>query len=161
MLAFWLRASIGLVATMSLAHAATELPRGCEKINFQFSAQQLILNEKGGQSLFLFHNRGVDAIELRRYPISSSFMGPSLSATLAPDNWGAFASDLPASSFSCRMVKEGKAQGKVNCAEVISVCEYPRAKFALSNMGNYWVSANKTQQAIVTDVANKGIYLRW
>lgn len=151
----------GWIALSGLVMADTLFPRGCQPIDFKFSAQEVVLNETGEQRIFLLYNHSPVSVELRRYPESSSFMSPSLSATLAPGMWGAFASDIAGLSFSCHVVQEGKAGEIVSCASALDICEYPRAKFALSNMGNYWVSANKSQHDIITDVANKGIYLRW
>ncbi len=87
-------------------------------------------------------------------------MSPSLFVKLEPGSWAAFASDMPYLTFECRTT-ENEQTKLINCAEALEICEYPRAKFALSNMGNYWVSANKPQRDIVNDAASKGIYLHW
>ena len=87
-------------------------------------------------------------------------MNPPLAAKLDGANWGAFASDIENMYFQC-FVKQNDEPVRVNCEEVIDICQYPRVKFALSNMGNYWVSTNKSLMQVINETSSKGIYLRW
>ncbi|MDP1614856.1 MAG: hypothetical protein Q8L68_03585, partial [Methylococcales bacterium] len=152
---------VGLGALLlSGAAIAHDFPKGCEPRDFQFSNYNLVLNEQGDQRLFLIQNRSTEAVDLSRLQGRNDFMNPSLSAKLAPGTWAAFASDIANLNFECH-ITEGENTRKIDCAQALDVCEYPRAKFALSNMGNYWISANKPRQNIVQDAATKGIYLHW
>lgn len=135
-------------------------PRGCEVTGFGYNGTNLVLNENGNQAYYLIQNRGVRTIELQKVENPNEFMSPQLTARLQPENWAAFASDVEHSSFQCFNIEETN-RVKVDCREILDVCQYPRAKFALSNMGNYWVSVNKDQRQIITDSTAKGIYLRW
>lgn len=140
--------------------AANTFPHGCEVTGFGYNENYLVVNESGEQSFYLIQNRSSVPIELQRYETREVFMSPPLTAKLDPANWGAFASDVDHLHFQC-FVKENENNVPVNCREVLEVCQYPRVKFALSNMGNYWVSTNKTQSQVINEAASKGIYLRW
>jgi hypothetical protein len=139
---------------------AEKLPHGCEVIGFGFNGTNLVINERGIQAFYLMQNRSLQSIELQRVENSDVFMSPPLIAKIAPAKWGAFASDITNLHFQCFSIEKGNHQ-KIDCRDVLEVCQYPRAKFALSNMGNYWVSSNKSQQDIINDATSKGIYLRW
>jgi hypothetical protein len=155
--------------------AAGTFPRGCEVTGFGFSQDQLIVNDNGQQAFYLIQNRSNMQIELQRFETREVFMSPSLTAKLAPSNWAAFASDIENLNFQCfSHKKDSSIKGEnnnqstnaanlvqVDCRTVLDVCQYPRVKFALSNMGNYWVSTNKSQQDVINEATRKGIYLRW
>lgn len=148
---------IGLIMITSVAYS---FPRGCEVTGFGYNGPNLVVNEHGNQSFYLIQNRSKRTIELQRYETRDVFMSPPLTAKITANNWAAFASDLENMHFQCFYLDPDHSQ-KVDCREVLDVCQYPRAKFALSNMGNYWVSTNKDQRQIINDSAAKGIYLRW
>lgn len=144
---------------ISSAQAAT-FPRGCEVTGFGYSQNNLILNEKGDQSFYLIQNRSDAKIELERHETGDAFMSPPLQASLDPANWAAFASDVKNLNFKCYKHQDENT-AIIDCRDVLDVCQYPRVKFALSNMGNYWISANKAQNAVIQDAVTKGIYLKW
>lgn len=139
---------------------AGTFPRGCEVTGFGYGANNLILNELGEQSYYLIQNRSDTTIELERQATDNSFMTPPLQATIEPSNWGAFASDVKNLNFRCYKHQDENT-AVIDCREVLDVCQYPRVRFALSNMGNYWISSNKTQNAVIQDSVDKGIYLKW
>jgi hypothetical protein len=141
-------------------NAASTFPKGCEVSGFGYTQNNLVLNESGEQSYYLIQNRSDSKIELERHNSADEFMSPPLQATLDPMNWAAFASDVKNVNFKCyKHVDENTAL--INCQEVLEVCQYPRVRFALSNMGNYWISINKTQQNVIQESVDKGIYLKW
>ncbi|MGQ3887802.1 enhanced entry protein EnhB [Legionella sp. CNM-1927-20] len=142
----------------TIAHA--RFPRGCEVTGFGYNGPNLVINDKGGQTFYLMQNRSDYLIELRRVETEDAFMSPSLTAKINPKNWAAFASDVDNLHFQCFHIEDNNTK-QVDCREVLDVCQYPRVKFALSNMGNYWVSVNKTQRSVINDSTAKGIYLRW
>ncbi|KTD17146.1 hypothetical protein [Legionella jordanis] len=154
----------GLMITTVLhaAHSATPspFPHGCEVSGFGFNNNHLIVNDSGRQAFYLIQNRSNQTVELQRVEVQDEFMSPSLTAKLDPLNWGAFASDVQNFHFQC-FVKEAEAVKGIDCRDVLEICQYPRVKFALSNMGNYWVATNKPQGDVITDATKKGIYLRW
>lgn len=143
-----------------VAAVSNNFPHGCEVTGFGFDGSYLIVNPSGNQSFYLIQNRINTSIELQRYETEEVFMSPSLSAKLEPSNWAAFASDVAALHFQC-FINENDTNKQVDCRDVLEICQYPRVKFALSNMGNYWVSTNKTQSEVINESANKGILLRW
>jgi hypothetical protein len=142
------------------AQAAGSFPRGCEVTGFGYNQNYLILNDTGNQSYYLIQNHSNSKIELERINTEEAFMSPPLHATLDPMNWGAFASDVKDLNFKCYQ-RFDENVSSVDCREVLEVCQYPRVRFALSNMGNYWVSINKSQGEIIQDSVTKGIYLKW
>ena len=142
------------------AEAKVNYPRGCEVIGYGYSQNFLILNETGDQTFYLIQNRSSKQIELQRHETQDVFMSPPLQTKLAPSRWAAFASDVENFHFNC-FTQENNSTAMVNCQDVLDVCQYPRVKFALSNMGNYWVSTNKSQGQVIKDAIAKGILLRW
>lgn len=141
-------------------NAASAFPRGCEVSGFGYNQNHLILNEHGEQSYYLIQNRSDTKIELERHDTADAFMSPPLQASLAPMNWAAFASDVKNVNFKCYKHMDENTS-LVDCRDVLEVCQYPRVRFALSNMGNYWISVNKSQQDVIQESVNKGIYLKW
>ena len=145
---------------INTAQAASSFPRGCDVTGFGYSQNFLILNDSGKQSYYLVQNRSEAKIELERHESGDAFMSPPLQATIDPSNWAAFASDVKNLNFKCyKHIEENTSI--VNCRDVLEVCQYPRVRFALSNMGNYWISSNKPQNQIIQDSVAKGIYLKW
>ncbi len=144
----------------SMAAKPNMLPHGCEIRGFGYEQNYLIVNQTGEQSFYLIQNRSNAPIELQRYETKEVFMSPSLTAKLDPSNWAAFSSDVANLHFQC-FTNENETYKKVDCRDVLEVCQYPRVKFALSNMGNYWVSSNKSQSQVINESAAKGILLRW
>ena len=140
--------------------SASTFPRGCEVRGFGFQQNFLILNDKGQQAFYMVQNRSNKAIELEHVETKDVFMSPKLHSKLDAGQWAAFASDIQDLYFKC-YIQNGEDTMTLNCNEVLDICQYPRAKFALSNMGNYWVSTNKSQLQVIKDAAAKGIYLRW
>jgi hypothetical protein len=87
-------------------------------------------------------------------------MSPPLLANLAPDNAATFASDVANLQFRCYKQEEGNT-ALLKCQDVLDVCQYSRVKFAVSNMGNYWISVNKPLKEVITATAKSGIWLYW
>lgn len=155
---------LGLLTTVyTVSSQAEGFPRGCEVTGFNYNGQHLVLNEQGEQAFYMVANHSDKKIELQRIETRDVFMSPSLTTQIEAGNWAAFASDIPQQQFQCFALpsEESANVEKVDCREVLEVCQYPRAKFALSNMGNYWVSTNKPQRQVINDAAAKGIYLKW
>lgn len=142
------------------AQATSSFPRGCEVTGFGYNQKNLIVNETGNQSYYLVQNRSNSRVELERINTEEAFMSPPLHASLDPMNWGAFASDIKNLNFKCFKNTEENIT-LIDCRDVLEVCQYPRVKFALSNMGNYWISFNKPLGTIIQESVAKGIYLKW
>ena len=139
---------------------AAAFPQGCELTGFGFHDPYVIFNDAGNQTYFLIQNNTDETIQLQRVETEDKFMSPKLEAELNPTKWAAFASDTPEIHFQCLSHKE-RHTTRVNCRDVLTICQYPRVKFALSNMGSYWVSTNKSQNQVIRDSVKKGILLRW
>lgn len=149
--------SILFVSKLSLA---ASFPHGCEIRGFGYNNNFLVLNEHGGQTFYLIQNHSNQTIELEHVELKEFFMSPKLRSTIAPANWSAFASDIENTYFKCSVKHEERIE-TINCESVLEICQYPRVKFALSNMGSYWVSTNKDQPQVIREAVAKGILLRW
>lgn len=137
-------------------------PQGCEVKGFGFSDNYLIFNDDGRQTLYLIQNRHSQPIELKRLETRNVLMNPPLNAKLHPLQWAAFASDIENLYFQCLVKDTDNTFNKtIECRKVLDVCKYPRVKFALSNMGNYWVVVDKNKAEVIAEAARKGIYLHW
>lgn len=158
-LRFFSTALISSTFLLSPARASS-FPRGCEAAGFGYNKHYLVLNDTGNQSFYLIQNRTNKKIELQRIETRDIFMSPPLLAKLDPQQWSAFASDVKYFYFQC-LVRQADDVLPIPCEEALDVCQYPRVKFALSNMGNYWVSVNKPQTRVITDATSRGIYLKW
>ncbi|MCH9689136.1 MAG: enhanced entry protein EnhB [Gammaproteobacteria bacterium] len=146
-----------LLFTPSLLFA---FPKGCESSGFGFDDPYVIFNDTGNQTFYLIQNHSDLKIELQRVETEDTFMSPKLQSKLNPDRWSAFASDTSNVHFQC-LSHANKTPTRISCHEVLTICQYPRVKFALSNMGSYWVSTNKPQGKVIRDSIKKGILLRW
>lgn len=156
-----LTACLALSMAFSTASTATPFPRGCQVTGFGFSENDLVLNEQGAQTYFLIQNRSEKRIELEHYETDPNvFMSPKLETKFDPSHWSAFASDTKNIHFRC-YVQENNERVSASCRDALDVCQYPRVKFALSNMGSYWISTNKPIEQVIKDTVAKGIYLRW
>ncbi len=143
------------------ANAESTFPRGCEVTGYGFADNDLVLNEKGTQAYYLIQNRSENKIELEHFETNPDvFMSPKLETKLDTSKWAAFASDVENMHFRC-YTQQGSERITVNCRDALDVCQYPRVKFALSNMGNYWVSTNKPRDQVIHESVAKGILLRW
>lgn len=159
-IAYILNAFALLISFYTTTVHAEPFPRGCEVKGFAFSNGHLIINDSGKQSFYIIRNRSTVPIQMQRVETHNMFMSPPLTAKFNALASSAFASDIMNFHFECLTTDQENIQ-LLNCADVLDICEYPRVRFALSNMGNYWVSVNKTQQEVVNDAVAKGIYLKW
>ena len=149
-----------LTICTTLAFGA-KYPRGCEVKGFGYNENYLILNDLGKQTFYLLKNETDQTIKLKRHETRDVFMSPSLEAKINPGKWAAFAADIENLHFNCYFINDNEEETEVACQKVLDICQYPRVKFALSNMGNYWVSTNKPQKRVIKDAIAKGILLRW
>lgn len=145
---------------LALAANAHDYPGGCISGGYQFNNNYLFVNDSGQQTFFMIQNTSPYPLQLERVQTKEAFMAPKLSIIIDPNQWAAFASDSKQLPFECRVV-EGTNASRVDCASHVDLCQYPHVKFALSNMGTYWVSFNKPKADIIKDSVKTGIYLKW
>lgn len=150
-----------LCGVFTTSYAENPFPRGCEASGFGFQQQFITFNDTGNQMYFLVENRSSYNIELERISTTPVFMTPKLQTKIAAGEWAALASDTDNTHFRCGIRNEENNLEEINCSAVLAICQYPRVRFALSNMGTYWVSTNKPQAQVIKDSTNKGIYLKW
>jgi hypothetical protein len=162
MLLFKKSSSVSLFfsALFFLPATALAFPQGCEASGFGFDDPYVIFNDTGNQTYYLIQNHATTPIELQRVETEDTFMSPKLKGKLNTKKWAAFASDTSDVHFQC-FSGSGENKALINCREILTICQYPRVKFALSNMGSYWVSVNKSQKQVIRESIKKGILLRW
>lgn len=149
-----------ILAFISMNLFAEKLPNGCERVGYEFDGPFLILNQHGDQTFYLIKNMSHEKIELQKHETDDVFMSPPLIAIIEKGKWAAFASDVRNTHFQC-FTHEKFDIIRTDCRDLIQICQYPRVKFALSNMGNYWVSVNKRKNYVIKEAIKKGILLRW
>jgi hypothetical protein len=154
-----IKTAIALLLLSPSVFSAT-FPRGCDVVGYGFQGTELILNERGGQAFYMILNRSDSNIDLEHVGPKEAFMSPKLHTKLEPHHWAAFAADVENMHFKC-FQPGTETELTINCGDVIDVCQYAHAKFALSNMGSYWVSTNKDLRQVIKETAAKGIYLKW
>jgi hypothetical protein len=165
-MALYKKLATAIICSMLISNSYAEysnafFPRGCEVRGFGYSTDYLIINENGFQTFYLIQNKSNKTIELENYETNPDvFMSPKLECKISPNRWSAFASDVKNTHFNCFINENGKRLA-TKCSNVLEVCQYPRVRFAVSNMGSYWVSTNKPQSQVVQESINKGIFLRW
>ncbi len=149
-----------LLASASIA--AMAFPKGCEVSGFAFQDNYLVLNDNGNQTLFMIQNTGTGNLSLEHIETRADvFMSPKLESKLNTHQYSTFSSDISNFHVKCSIVDETGTATPVNCASYLSVCQYPRAQFPLSNKGNYWISTNKELTQVIQETVKKGIYLKW
>jgi len=139
---------------------AADLPHGCERVGFLHHGRDLVLNANGKQTFYLLKNNAREPITIERHTPEDAFMAPSMKIVLTPNQWAAFASDTTNLRFQCS-AQNTEEVTPISCEAALDICQYPRAKFALSNMGTYWVSKNHPLPAVIREAVKKGILLRW
>lgn len=145
-----------IILSFCLNAHALSYPRGCEVRGFNYINSYLVLNEDGKQRLYFLKNTSATPLKLRRYETRDVFLSPDLEVIINPGNWAAFASDIQNVHFQC-----SQDLLQIQCRDVLDICQYSRVKFALSNMGNYWVASDKSLKDTIETSASKGILLRW
>lgn len=150
-----------------IACSARDFPRGCESVGHQFSQQDLILkpkvadDAKSPQTLYMLKNTSRQTIIVRNHVNKEMIVAPVWEATIYRNRWAAFATNKAITKFQCQSQSRTKKKIAVNCEEVLDVCQYPRAKFSISNFGTYWVTSNQSLSGAIRQASRKGILLRW
>lgn len=146
--------SLDAAASDNMTHS---LPRGCESTGYVFNNNLLVLNQAGKQRLFLIQNSGDRTITIKHKTLKPVFMGVGYNSSINIKKWSALATDEKDMHFICI---DKVSNHNIPCETILSVCQYPHVKFALSNRGIYWVSKNKTLYQSKRLARTKGIYLR-
>ena len=81
-------------------------------------------------------------------------------ARLNKNMWATIAISEENMNFNCNHISKGQIK-LINCANAIRICQYPRVKFTLSNLGTYWIAKNKTLRNSMSKAIKKGILLSW
>ena len=160
MRSFFIASCLLLLSAFTLnSHAARLLPPGCHAGNFSFEKGSLLLNTKDNkQRLFFIYNTTKGNVELAHYG-KQTFFNNTWQTYLGKGLVSAFAVDERNYEIACG-INKGREIDQVPCENVISVCDFTRARFELSNNGSYWVTENKYSKHLIYELRRKGIRLR-
>lgn len=150
-----------LSATCWSAAEPKAFPRGCKPVGFSYADGKLILTPVSEssrvQTIFLLHNHGAQSLQFRSEKLPDQDFAPQYIHTMEADQWSAFSM----SSHRLQFVCSSHESSPINCAESLSICQYPRAKFADHNSGTYWLKSASTLQEMIQIIVDDGILLRW
>jgi len=143
---------------------ARKWPRGCKTVGYQFQAGQLILDpqvEDSDQTVYLIGNRSRGRLLVKFKEQEYALIHPNWQTEINYNRFSAFATDEKNIHFTCQKIHRGKVGDKVDCGETLKICQYPRAKFAEHNLGNYWITHNQSLNQAVRAIIRRGVLLRW
>lgn len=139
-------------------------PSGCYPVGHTFIDGRLVLTplkvEDYDQTVFFMHNVSNDNLKIKFHHTKGTELYPKWETKVSYNQWAAFATDKHGLQFSCSGENYSDYSDSVNCQTALKVCQYPRAKFAEHNNGNYWVTSNKAKYTARNDAIRKGILLR-
>ena len=162
-----LMASQDALAAKKKESKPRRFPNGCRELGAQIHAGQLTLTpthkEDIPQSLFFVHNLSSESILLKvNADRKASRYSPSYENIIRPNQWGAFAVDLPSIAFACYTTSRGIPDEQIDCAHRFDICQYNNVKFSDANGGNYWVVKSDDVRGAIRIVSREvGILLRW
>ena len=132
-------------------------PEKCAGTGFEYRGGGIVLNSdsQNSQSLYLLNN-----ISENEYWITHQVKNPGASAgwtsDISPGSWSAFAVNTPGFDLTC--VKEGQGRMEtLSCEKVLRVCRISNPVFKPDTGGSYWVSEDKTLEAVLAEIKSRGI----
>ena len=156
--------SAALFVSESSAKPTAKFPHGCKEVGYVFENSRVILRPMvidSKQTLYFFYNKSYYEIYLKYQKPSHLTFSADHKTYIDGDRWTALAMDESEMQFTCSLVNGTRPMGQIDCARVLEVCQYPRAKFADSNMGIYWVIENSGLWRTIRKAIEVGILLRW
>jgi len=145
---------------------SNDFPRGCEPKGFEFIGENVKLHHTAQedapqQTLYLLHNTSSKRLKIQNKVDKQAIVAPVWNVELNRYRWAAFATNKKEVIFRCKNLYRRANESSTSCQEVIEICQYPRAKFSISNYGTYWVTSNKSLNQTIRKAIKKGILLRW
>lgn len=134
-------------------------PEGCVLSGFEFGDYELILNtgSASAQNLYLFHNTSGGDIFLN-HPVKDPGASAGWASMLGSGKWSAFALNKGDFALTCSEVGQGEYK-QLACEKVLTACRFENPSFKRGQSGSYWVSEDKTLEAVLEDAKSRGI--RW
>lgn len=141
-------------------------PGGCYPKGYSFKYMMLHLHpaQAGGrQSVYFIHNKNINnSVKLYNMVNGNKPFITQLNNRIGPNRWGVIAANEKDLQFSCTIASRNYEYGKItSCKDVLEVCEYTNAKFAVNNHGNYWAVPSNTKYGARRQVIYQGVLLRW
>lgn len=156
-------ALMALVVTPVQAKKNREFPLGCKQVGFQFKRGHLVLKPDNPSepllTIFFIHNRSDHPVQMAVVANPRDPFPVDQENVLEPDGWGAFVQNEPEVTFYC--AAKDDSHHHMDCAEVLSACQYPNAKFAEHNTGTYWIATADTRNKAVKETIHAGVLLKW
>ena len=150
---------------LSIAAPERSFPHGCQTQGVIAKDGLIVFTPKiegnrAQQSLYFIHNISQQGIRFKAEKSPNQPFAPPYENAIQANQWGAFATDLKEIAFICSAGSAAMPE-KVNCADVLEVCQYDNVKFSSSNGGNYWVVKSDSMQGAMRGAIHIGILLRW
>jgi hypothetical protein len=132
-------------------------PENCTRTGFEYRVDGVILNtdDQSSQGLYLLHNKS-DSDYRVTHPVKDPGASAGWTSDLNPGNWSAFTVNIPGFELTC--MKSGQSTMEtLDCEKVLSVCRISNPVFKPDMSGNYWVSEDKPQGAVLDEIRSRGI----
>ena len=157
-------ASLAMAATVNLHAATKRFPNGCKPVGFEYQDGMLVLMPVSEtdqiQTVYLIHNMSHDTVNFISKKMPNQVFAPKYKHSIRPASWSSFSTNEHKIQFICK--QGGYSYGQqINCADVLEICQYPRAKFAPHNGGTYWIKKSESRRQAVRSVIRNGVLLRW
>lgn len=148
------------------SYAARNLyPKGCEPKGYEYKDLALIFKPVGPteklQTLFLVHNISNYPVKLISQKLRHQAFAPKFKHIIDGQNWAVFVTNSSETHFKCVANNGYDSGAHVDCSQVLQICQYPRAKFAVHNRGTYWLAQTYSMKEAVRSAVKNGILLRW
>ena len=136
------------------AYAEEIFPPGCKAVMIQ--GEQLNLSAKK-RALVMIHN--LSSLDLWvTHPVSEASASAGWSTRIQAGNWTALALDQASFELSCIESRPGHEQ-QVECAGLLSVCQYPAVKAPKADAGTFWAGEDMDLSALMAHVGSRGFVL--
>ena len=137
-----------------------KFPKGCESIGYEFNNKEVNFLTYQEQALYFIYNPGQKIIKLSSGKSESNIIDLGWCINLKPKRWAAIAINSEDLKMHCELESISTSQLQ-RCSNAIEICQYPRAKFTLSNQGTYWIAKNDHLKKAMSKAIKRGILLSW
>lgn len=154
--------SCSQIINVAKAEKPKKFPRGCASSGHLYKKDALlILPDSQKQTVYLINNHDYKNVQVKYFDPKHPNLG-TWNTVLKSRRWSSFAADMPM-LFTCKRLGHKNATSeKVNCEDVLTVCQYPRAKVPLHMHGTYFIIRDQySMNSAVRDTIREGVLLRW
>jgi hypothetical protein len=136
---------------------SADFPENCAAAGLEYRGGSVILNTNSQttQGLYLLNNKSESDYWIT-HPVKDPGASAGWTSDINPGNWSAFTANIPNFELTC--MKSGQSSMEtLDCEKVLSVCRISNPVFKPDMSGNYWVSEDKPQGAVLDEIRSRGI----